>query len=93
MPNIDGICPKTSCPVPMNRDQDQLSQLVRYASLCDILAGCSQFADLVSVCDYITKKLKYVINGYAWTYHAVRDGVVQIVAENRSACRSQRATR
>ncbi|MGC6418037.1 MAG: sensor histidine kinase [Bradymonadia bacterium] len=64
----------------MNRDQDQLSQLVRYASLCDILAGCSQFADLVSVCDYITKKLKYVINGYAWTYHAVREGGVQIVA-------------
>ena len=64
----------------MSRDQDQLSQLVRYASLCDILAGCSQFTDLVSVCDYITKKLKYVINGYAWTYHAVRDGGVQIVA-------------
>ena len=64
----------------MSAKHEHISQLVRYASLCDILAGCSQRDSIHDVSDFITKKLRYVINGYAWTYHGVQHESVQIVA-------------
>ena len=64
----------------MSSSQEQMAQLVRYASLCDILGACSHYDTISDVTDFITKKLRYVINGYAWTYHGVASNTLQIVA-------------
>ena len=39
----------------MTEPQEQLTHLVRYASLCDILTGCSQFDRVSQVVDFLTK--------------------------------------
>ena len=59
---------------------EQAAQLVRYTTLCDILGGCGQLEDRLQVAEFLTKKLKYVVNAYGWTYHPASGDTLELYA-------------
>ena len=48
--------------------------------LCDILTGCSQFDRVSQVVDFLSKKLRFVVSCYGWTYHSIHDEHVNVIA-------------